>query len=91
MRSHSPKDKAMDQFDPRQMAQQNTFWQALKDRMTPTSMGLLGGGAVQNAAQSMQNRPYQIHVQEAMALGQQPMTPEQFMQMQQRQQPRSLL
>jgi hypothetical protein len=73
----------MDQFDPRQMAQQNTFWQALKGRITPTSMGLLGGGAVQNAAQAMQGRPYQLHVQESLATGQQPMTPEQFMQTQQ--------
>jgi hypothetical protein len=73
----------MDQFDPRQMAQQNTFWQALKDRMTPSPMGLLGGGAVQNAAQAMQNRPYELYRQQAMALGEQPMTPEQFMQTQQ--------
>lgn len=39
----------------------------------------LGNGMVQQAAQSMQGRPYQLHVQEAQALGQQPMTQEQFM------------
>jgi hypothetical protein len=81
----------MDQFDPRQAAQQNSFWQALKDRVTPTSMGLLGGGAVQNAAQAMQGRPYQLYLQQAMALGEQPMTPEQFMQTQQQQPRRGLL
>jgi hypothetical protein len=82
----------MDQFSPQALAQGNSYWQAIKDRITPTSMGLLGGGAAQNAAQSMQGRPYQLYVQEALALGEQPMSPEQFMQqMQQRQQPRSLL
>jgi hypothetical protein len=39
----------------------------------------MGSGMVQQAAQSMQSRPYQLHVQEAQANGQQPMTPEQFM------------
>jgi hypothetical protein len=39
----------------------------------------MGNGMVQQAAQSMQGRPYQLHVQEAQANGQQPLTPEQFM------------
>jgi hypothetical protein len=72
----------MDPFSPQALAQGNTYWQALKDRFAPSPMGLLGSGAVQNAAQSMQNRPYQLYVQEAMAMGQQPMSPEQFMQSQ---------
>ncbi len=83
----------MDQFSPQALAQGNTFWQALKDRMTPTSMGLLGNGAVSNAAQTMQARPYDLYVREAMAMGQQPMSQEQFMQMQMQgqMQPKSLL
>ena len=39
----------------------------------------MGSGMVQQAAQSMQSRPYQLHVAEAQANGQQPLTPEQFM------------
>jgi hypothetical protein len=54
--------------------------QGLLARILPQGMmGLLGSGMAQNAAAMMQSRPYQIHVQEAMALGQQPMAPEQFM------------
>lgn len=40
------------------------------------SPGLLGGssaGGVQGAAQAMANRAYQLHLQEAAALGQQPL------------------
>lgn len=55
------------------------FWKSL----TGSGTGLLGSGAAQQAAQTIQSRAYQLHVQEARALGQQPMTPEQFMQMQQ--------
>ena len=40
---------------------------------------MLGSGMAQQAAQIMQSRPYQLHMQEAQAMGQQPMTPEQFM------------
>ena len=40
---------------------------------------MLGSGMAQQAAQGMQSQPYRLHVQEAQALGQQPMTPEQFM------------
>jgi hypothetical protein len=42
-------------------------------------MGLLGSGMAQNAASAIQSRPYMQHLAEAKALGQQPMTPEQFM------------
>jgi hypothetical protein len=53
-------------------------------RSTPQpAQGLLGTGLVGQAAQVLQSRPYQMHVQEMKALGQQPMTPEQFL-MQQR-------
>lgn len=38
------------------------------------------GGMAGQAQQLIQSRPYQLHVQEAQAMGQQPMTPEQFMQ-----------
>lgn len=47
---------------------------------TQAPQGLLGSGMVQQAAQIMQSRPYQLHVQEAQALGQTPLTPQQFMQ-----------
>jgi len=51
-------------------------------------------GMVQQAAQVLQSRPYQLHMQEAQANGQAPMTPEAFMQMlaqQQQQKPQGLL
>jgi hypothetical protein len=48
----------------------------------------LGSGMVQQAAQIMQSRPYQLHVAEAKAMGQQPMSPEQFLQ---QMQPKGLL
>jgi hypothetical protein len=54
-------------------------------------MGLLGSGMAQNAASAIQSRPYMQHLAEAKALGQQPMTPEQFMQMQQQVPARGLL
>lgn len=38
----------------------------------------LGTGAASNAAQAINGRAYQMHVQEAQALGQQPLTPQQF-------------
>jgi hypothetical protein len=38
----------------------------------------LGSGMAQQAAQSMQSRPYQLHVAEAQANGMPPLTPEQF-------------
>lgn len=39
-----------------------------------------GGGMAQQGARTLQSRPYQLHVQEAKAMGQAPMTPEQFLQ-----------
>ncbi len=39
----------------------------------------LGSGMAQQAAQIMQSRPYQLHVQEMQSLGQRPLTPEEFM------------
>lgn len=41
---------------------------------------MLGSGGAYQAAQALQTRPYQIHVQEAKAMGEQPLTPEQFAQ-----------
>jgi hypothetical protein len=38
----------------------------------------MGNGMARQAANAMMSRPYQMHVQEAKALGQQPMTPQQF-------------
>jgi hypothetical protein len=64
------------------LAAQNSFGQALLGRLMPWAgkpAGLLGAGMAQTAtAQTLQSRPYQIHVQEAQALGQTPLTPEQF-------------
>jgi len=37
-----------------------------------------GTGMVDQAAQQLAGRAYQLHVQEAKAMGQQPLTPEQF-------------
>lgn len=48
----------------------------------------MGSGMVQQAAAIMQSRPYQLHVQQAQAEGQQPLTPEQFLQ---QMQPKGLL
>jgi len=39
---------------------------------------LLGSGMAADAAKVLKSRAYQLHVQEAKALGQTPMTPEQF-------------
>ena len=38
----------------------------------------MGTGMVEQAAQILQSRPYQLHVQEAQAMGQQPMSPQDF-------------
>jgi hypothetical protein len=46
------------------------------------------GGLLGNALQATQSRPYQLHVQEAKAMGETPMTPEEFAR---QQQPRGLL
>jgi hypothetical protein len=39
----------------------------------------LGGGMAQQGARTLQNIPYQRQVQEAKALGNAPMSPEQFL------------
>lgn len=43
----------------------------------------LGNGMARKASMVLDSRPYQVHLQEAQAMGQQPMTPQQFMQSQQ--------
>ncbi len=52
-----------------------TLIAALRQPQAPQMGGMAG-----QAQQIVANRPYQLHVQEAKALGQQPMTPEQFAQ-----------
>jgi hypothetical protein len=54
----------------------NALLQALMGRAAPQNM--LGAGMAADAAAILQSRPYQLHVQESKALGQPPMTPEQF-------------
>jgi hypothetical protein len=65
---------------------QTSFAQGLLGRLMPWAkqapQGLLGSGMAQNAAALIQSRPYQMHVQESRALGQQPLTPQQFHQTQ---------
>lgn len=76
-------------LDPRALAQQNSYLDAIRQRMGMGGQpsGLLGSGMAQGAAQAMQMDPYRKHVQEAQALGQQPMPPEVFMQQMQTQRP----
>ena len=70
-----------DPLSPQALAAQNTYLQALKDRIFPQqAQSLLGSGAAQQTAALLQSRPYQLHVQEMQALGQTPLTPEQFQQ-----------
>ncbi len=82
-----------DPFSPEALAQGNTYGGALKDRLMQMAQLLKAtpgaqqaqaspqlGGMAGNAQQAMQNIPYMRYVQEAQAMGQQPMTPEQFMQ-----------
>lgn len=63
-------------MDAKSLAAQNTFMGALLGRLMPTAP--LGTGMAAQAAAILQSRPYQLHVQEAKALGQTPLTPEQF-------------
>ena len=75
-------------LDPRALAAQNSYLDAIKQRLgmgggLGAPAGLLGSGMAQGAAASLQMDPYRKHVQEAQALGQPPMTPEQFRQMSQ--------
>lgn len=68
--------------DPAALAAQNSFARAILGRMLPQgAQGLLGAGMAQSAAGVLQSIPYQKHVQEMRALGQQPMDPQQFQQM----------
>lgn len=74
--------------DPRALAQQNSYLEALKQRLLG---GMLGGGMAQNAAQAMQGRPqYLEYMQTQQSQGMQPATYEEWMRMQQSQ-PRGLL
>lgn len=52
----------------------------------PAAAAPLGTGMAAEAAKILQSRPYQLHVQEAQAMGQQPLSPEEFMKMMQSQQ-----
>jgi len=63
-------------MDAKSLAAENTFMGALLGRLMPTPP--LGNGMAAQAAAVLASRPYQIHVQEAQALGQTPLTPEQF-------------
>lgn len=44
---------------------------------------MLGDGMARQAAAILQSRPYQLHVQEAKAMGMEPMSPQQFLAMMQ--------
>ena len=82
----------MDPLSPQALQQGNTYGQAVKDRIAQLLRMSPGAGQAQaqpqmggmagNAQQVIQSRPYQLHVQEAQAMGQQPMSPQQFMQSQ---------
>jgi len=71
--------------DPIQPTLPNGLMQALIGRLLPQNrLALLGSGMASNAAADINGRAYKLHVQEAQAMGQQPLSPEQFQQMQQR-------
>lgn len=57
------------------------FSGSANDPLLPKSF--LGQGMAAQAAQIMQSQPYRMHVQEAKAMGQTPMTPEEFAKMMQ--------
>jgi hypothetical protein len=56
----------------------NALMQLFGTQQQPKNV--LGAGMAQQAAQVIQSRPYQLHLQEMRALGQEPLTPEQFAQ-----------
>lgn len=58
-----------------------TLLAALKGGQMPQTPQM-GSGMAQQAMSTLAGRGYQLHVQEAQAMGQQPMTPEQFAQQQ---------
>jgi hypothetical protein len=61
----------------------NQKMQALATALATQQPGqpMLGQGLAQNAANSIQTSDYRRHVQEAQAMGQPPMNPQEFMQM----------
>jgi hypothetical protein len=68
----------MDPLSQPALAQQNTFGRALLERVQGMGGSLLGGGMAGQAANTIQSQPYLMHVREAQAQGQTPMTPEEF-------------
>jgi hypothetical protein len=52
--------------------------QTMLQRIAAALIGRPANNGVSAAAQALNNRAYQLHVQEARAMGQQPMTPQQF-------------
>lgn len=50
------------------------------DAMNQKAKAPLGSGIAQQGARTLQSLPYKRHVQEAQAMGQAPLTPEQFLQ-----------
>lgn len=77
---------SIDPLSAQALAAQNTYPAAVADRLRQlfggNGLGMLGTGAAGQAATALSNLGYQRHVQEAQALGQQPMSPEQWMQQQ---------
>jgi hypothetical protein len=66
-------------LDPRALAKQNSFGRAIWEQIVPPKpTDLLGTGMAGGAAQIIQSRPYQLHVQEMQAQGLQPLPPEQW-------------
>lgn len=65
------------------LAGQNSLTRALLDRVLPQNrLAAVGQGLAGNAGAAINGRAYQMHVREATALGQTPMSPEQFAAMQ---------
>lgn len=65
--------------DPRALASQNSLTRAILGRMLPQNMlSVLGSGMAGNAASAINGTAYRNHVAEMQALGQTPLTQEQF-------------
>lgn len=72
------------------LKKENTYGRAVKDRLTellkfsPGTKAVeakeapLGSGMAENARRALKSIPYQKHLQEAKAMGEKPMTPEEF-------------
>lgn len=83
----------MADLSPESLKKENTYTQAVKDRIaellrfSPTMPSAQAapqmGGMAGQAQQAIQNRPYQLYVQEMQAQGLQPVSPQEFMLMQQ--------